>query len=142
MTPLSLDATEESFSSLARRLSHMVDEMVGGQYVRFSRAEGFRPPLNAYETASHYVICMELAGMPRDQIDVQAEPGRIVIRGRRGDPHPPRPHEHDPLCVHVMEIDTGSFYREVKLPGPVDVDGIRATYREGFLWVHIPKQTP
>jgi HSP20 family molecular chaperone IbpA len=40
-----------------------------------------------------------------------------------------------------MEIDSGPFCREIKLPTPIDVDGIRATYREGLLWIHAAKQT-
>ncbi len=138
MTPLSLEATEDSFSSMAHRLGRMVDEMIGGQYIPFSGGEGWRPAVNLYETASDFMLCVDLAGMPRDQIDVQAEPDRVVIRGDRADPQPPR--KGDPQCVHLMEIDVGPFGREVRLPSPIDVDGIRATYRDGLLWVHMPKQ--
>lgn len=138
MTPLSLDGTEDSFASMARRLGHMMDEMLGNQYVHFCRAERWNPAVNLYETASHLVLCVDLAGMAREQIDIRAEPDRVIIRGDRGDPQPPG--ESTPQCLHMMEIDVGPFLREVKLPVPIDVDGIRAAYRDGFLWVHMPKQ--
>jgi HSP20 family protein len=137
MTPFSV-ASEESFSSMARRLGRMMDEMLGGPYVRFARAERWKPAVNLYETTSDLVLCVELAGMPREQIDVQAEFDRVVIRGGRADPQPPD--QCLPQCVHMMEIDAGPFLREVRLPVPIEVDGVRATYRDGFLWVYMPKQ--
>ncbi len=138
MTPLSVDATEDTFSSMARRLGRMMDEVLGTQYVRFSRAECWKPAMNLYETPSHLVLCMELAGMPRERIDVHAEYDRIVIQGDRPDPQ--STDERGSQCVHVMEIDSGPFRREVRLPTPIDVEGIRATYRDGLLWIHMPKQ--
>ena len=41
--------------------------------------------------------------------------------------------------VHLMEIDNGSFSREVELPPDILPDKIIATYRNGLLWVEIPK---
>jgi HSP20 family molecular chaperone IbpA len=40
----------------------------------------------------------------------------------------------------MMEIDAGPFVREVRLPVPIDVGEVRATYRDGLLWVFMPKQ--
>jgi HSP20 family protein len=137
MSPLRLDATEDSFERLSRRLGKMMDELSGSQFFTFSRNESWRPALNLYETDTHFIICVDLAGMPRDRIDIRAEPGRIVIRGDRADPKPPG--ERPLNCVHRMEIDVGPFYREVALPATTDVDRIQATYREGFLWIHAPK---
>jgi len=139
MASLILDAAEDPFSPLSRQLGRIIEELASGHYVRFSRTESWRPSLNMYETHTHYLICVELGGMPREEIDVRAEADRIVIRGHRSDPVPPRHHES--ICVHMMEIDSGPFCREIRLPSPIDVDGISATYREGLLWVHAPKQT-
>ena len=38
-----------------------------------------------------------------------------------------------------MEIDHGTFSREVELPQDVDREQITATYRNGMLWIEIPK---
>lgn len=138
MIRLSLDATEDSFASMARRLGRMMDEMLGSQYVRFSHAERWKPAVNLYETASDLVLCVDLAGMRREHIDVRAEFDRVTIRGERADPQPPD--ESCLQCVHMMEVDAGPFFREVRLPVPIDPDGVRATYREGFLWIHMRKQ--
>lgn len=138
MIPLRVDATEDSFSSMAHRLGRMVDEMLGGQYVPFSGAECWRPAINLYETGAEFVLCVDLAGMPRDQIDVQAEAERVVIRGERAEPQPGE--RNDTHGVHLMEIDVGPFCRDVRLPSPIAVDEIQATYRDGLLWVRMPKR--
>ena len=45
-----------------------------------------------------------------------------------------------PVRAHHMEIDSGRFCREIDLPGNVDVEAIEATYRNGFLWIRLPKK--
>jgi HSP20 family molecular chaperone IbpA len=42
--------------------------------------------------------------------------------------------------VHLMEIDHGQFSRDVDLPPDADPDTISANYRNGMLWVEIPKK--
>jgi len=39
-----------------------------------------------------------------------------------------------------MEIDYGYFERTLRVPFPLNADEIKATYREGFLMVTIPKK--
>ena len=39
-----------------------------------------------------------------------------------------------------MEIDHGSFCREVELPNDVANDKIIATHRNGLLWIELPKK--
>jgi HSP20 family molecular chaperone IbpA len=39
-----------------------------------------------------------------------------------------------------MEIDYGYFERTLRIPFPLIVDKIRATYRDGFLVVTVPKR--
>jgi HSP20 family protein len=54
---------------------------------------------------------------------------------------PPAEQSSEPgkIRVHLMEIDHGSFCREVELPLNVDRDRITANYRNGMLWIEIPK---
>ena len=51
------------------------------------------------------------------------------------------PAEHKRVRIHLMEIDHGSFCREVELPEDVDRDRIAANYRNGMLWIELPKVT-
>src|SRR5205814_8039211 len=53
-------------------------------------APGWTPPVDLYETAADFVLTAELPGLTRDQIDIQAEDGRITIRGARAAAGPGR----------------------------------------------------
>jgi len=44
------------------------------------------------------------------------------------------------LRVHMMEIDHGAFFREVELPEHVAHSKIAAHYRNGMLWIELPKK--
>ena len=43
------------------------------------------------------------------------------------------------MRVHVLEIDHGSFSRNVELPRNVNKDRIEASYSNGLLWIELPK---
>jgi HSP20 family protein len=102
-----------------------------------SDAPGWTPPVDLYETAQEFVLTAELPGLARDQIDILAEDGRIVIRGARtsAGPHRDIPCEQ----FHRVERGHGSFSRTFVLPEPVDADAIRAELKDGVLTVIIPK---
>ena len=40
---------------------------------------------------------------------------------------------------HKMEIDFGPFERHIELPGPIEQGGVKASYRDGFLEIRLPK---
>ncbi len=42
--------------------------------------------------------------------------------------------------MHLMEIDHGSFARDVELPQDVHHEQINARYRDGMLWIELPKK--
>ena len=103
--------------------------------------DAWRPAVNLYETEGAYLICVDLAGMDEKDIEVSLEKSTLTVRGRRVSPMPPDGSRA--VAVHLMEIDHGRFYREIKMPENADIenaDAIQASYRGGFLWVRIPKK--
>lgn len=138
MTPLRLGSPIDPLSLPFDSMRRLIDEMAGSGFVRFAHRDAWKPALNLYENDVQFMVCVDLAGMPREQIDVQAEPNRIIIMGRRDDPQPSPSAE--PFCVHIMEIDSGAFTRTVEFRSPIDVNNVTAAYRDGLLWITIPKQ--
>jgi HSP20 family protein len=101
-----------------------------------SDAPGWTPPVDLYETSTEFVLTAELAGLTRDQIEIEAEDGRIVIRGERsGGAGRDIPCEQ----YHRIERGHGRFSRAFALPEPIDVDRIAADLKDGILTVTIPK---
>jgi HSP20 family protein len=134
---------EPPFGNMARQMNKMLDQMHKG-YFGFAPSETWTPNVNLYENDEAYMVCVDLAGVEKEKIDVVVQDGRLRLRGTR--PVPQCPEHHDPqghpqrVRVHVMEIDHGGFSREVELPRDVDKERITAVYREGMLWIELPKK--
>lgn len=133
---ISFRLTEEgSFHRFREQIT--VEEMLSRQYVRFCPTDAWRPNVNVYENAAAIIVCVDLAGMRPDAIGVDVTPNALVIRGQRIAPVPQE--AAGELGVHLMEIDAGMFCRELELPSPVDRDRVQAGYRDGLLWITLPK---
>jgi HSP20 family protein len=81
------------------------------------------------------VIRVEIAGMDPDEIQVEFDERILRISGRRQD-------KHQRAVAHCLEVQYGDFSSEVYLPGLYDLDAIDAAYKDGFLTITLPKQTP
>ncbi len=125
------------FQRLVIREQVSAEELLSGKYIRFSTTDAWRPNLNIYETQDTFLLCVDIAGMKPEEIHVDVSGSDVAIRGERSAPMPEdRAAE---IGVHVMEIDTGVFSRQVRLPSPVKKSSVKATYRDGLLWVVLPK---
>ena len=130
-------ASSDEFSGLIRQMNQAVESAMGRGYFGFSPTDAWRPSVNLYEMADAFLICVDLAGMTKDEIDVQIDKGCLTIRGRRKSPLPPEGAR--PVAVHLMEIDHGTFCRTIDVPANVREKEISATYVHGLLWVKLPK---
>lgn len=93
--------------------------------------------MNIYQLPGRLEVCLDLAGIDRQQIDVQVHPGTLRIRGTRLAPDPPS-HDDGPLRILSMEIDYGRFSREMTIPQNVDLQRVESRYRDGMLWITLP----
>src|SRR4029077_4899257 len=122
--------------NLARQMGKLVDQYQKGYY-NFMPSESWTPNVNLYETESAYLVCVDLAGVDKEKIDLTVVDQRLKIRGSRQVPGKPETEEGDiqgrRVRVHLMEIAHGAFSREVELPNDVANDKIIATHRSGML---------
>jgi HSP20 family protein len=136
-------ATEPPFGNLSRQMGKFLDQMNKG-YFNFSPGESFSPSVNLYETDTAYVVCVDLSGTEKEKIDVTVEQNVLTLRGHRPVPTCADDGGEDlqnaRLRVHLMEIDHGAFSRQVELPRNVVQDKINARYRNGMLWIELPKE--
>src|SRR5688572_5628030 len=143
---MSMTATSDPpFSNLGRRANKMTEQMMQKGYFNFCPSETWTPAVNLYEHDDAYLVCVDLAGVDKEKIDVEVQDNQLTLRGTRHVPVPDDPHRHVPgdpgrrPRVHLMEIDHGAFCRQVELPVDVLRDRITAQYVNGMLWVEIPK---
>jgi len=94
----------------------------------------WRPATDAYETAEHFIVQVDLAGMDPAQIEVLADKNSLVVRGIRQESSVPGK-KH----FHKMEINVGPFIRKIPIAVEVDPASATAEYRSGFLYVTFVK---
>jgi HSP20 family protein len=110
-------------------LHEQIGQLVG------TDAPGWTPAVDLYETADAFILTADLPGLSRDQIDINVDENRVVIRGERiGGPG-------DMPCeqFHRVERGHGRFSRAFALPEAIDVERVAANLQDGILTVKIPK---
>ena len=99
------------------------------------RPVAFYPTTDVIETGEDYRVFLSLPGCVEEDIDISIEGTALLVRGEREAPYDP-----ERCRGHQSEWRYGYFERRVDLPGPVDPDGLDATYRWGVLTVVVPKR--
>ena len=128
-----------------RRISYRFAEVTTGHVARplgdplaaASRAmiarPQWRPTADLYETRDAFVVKVELAGVPEDEIDITVYHDALVVEGVRRCECP------DDARYHAAEIRYGPFLLEAPLPSAIDRNAVAARYQDGFLCVTLPK---
>jgi HSP20 family protein len=94
--------------------------------------------VNVCEHPDEYCIVVELAGVRTEELDLRVEDDALTLSGARAAPGVPE--RGQTARLHMMEIDHGRFSRSLPLPGDIEPEGIEATYRNGYLWIRLPKK--
>ncbi len=133
-------ASDPPFGNVGKRKPG--PDMPGGGYYNLYGTDTWTPPVNLYESEGIYLVCVDLSGVDKEKIDVEVQGGELTLRGHRQVPwlNDKAQASESKLRVHVMEIDHGSFCRTVELPPDAAQEQISATYRDGLLWIEIPKK--
>jgi HSP20 family protein len=92
------------------------------------------PQMDMIETESDYEVQMDLPGLSKDDITIEAENHRLTVRGERKEER----REGDENYVR-MERRTGRFYRSIALPDAARPEQAEASVTDGVLTVRVPK---
>jgi len=116
---------------------HTIDPINQRQFGSFCPTDAWTPAINIYRLRQHVEVCIDLAGADPRQVQVSLERDTLIIRGQRP---APEPHctEGELVRIESMEIDSGRFCREVKLPVPARGHDLQRHYHDGLLWVRLP----
>ncbi len=93
------------------------------------------PATDVYETDEEIVIVVDLAGVKKEEIEILVDHDKVTIRGERRR----TVRAGGRTSYYQLEIPTGPFEREIKLPVPVDASETRAYYEDGLLEIVLPK---
>ena len=107
-----------------------------GQFGSFCPTDAWTPAVNIYRLRGHLEVCIDLAGADPRRVELILRGDRLVIRGERPSPEP-RCRDGELVRIESMEIDSGRFSREVRLPAPPRGHDMQRHYHDGLLWVRL-----
>lgn len=122
---------------LHREVLRTFDSACISRSAQFASRAGFVPLADVYfeEASRELVVRFELPGLRREDIQLDVEPRKVVVHGRRGF----LGGEH--RVYQQVEMDYGDFERQIRLAVDVDVETAQATYDAGVLEVRLPLLT-
>jgi HSP20 family protein len=91
--------------------------------------------MDMYETATEVVVWAELAGVEKENLEVEINAKAVRIHGLRKNT------SKEPKGTYrLAEIRYGKFERVLYLPARVDVEVVSSSFKDGLLTIHMAKQ--
>ena len=124
-------ASKRRQDELQREIQELFSDL--WQVPRFSGLRsGFRPHVDCFRTEDSLTVLVELPGVDPDTVDVVVAEGNLYLAGKRNRPR------GEGQVYQQMEIDYGTFRRQIALNADVDVTKATASYDRGMLTIVLP----
>jgi HSP20 family protein len=94
---------------------------------------GAYPPINVFQQGHDFVAIVELPGVAKGDLEVQAKENVIRISGKKSVDY------GNKVSVHRRERVAGTFDRTIAVPVQINADGIKAEFVDGILALFIPR---
>jgi HSP20 family protein len=90
-------------------------------------------PINVFQQGDDMLAVIELPGVDKNGLQIQAQENTIRISGKKAIDYP------DGVSLHRRERMFGTFDRTITLPIRVEPDKIKAEQRDGILALVLPR---
>lgn len=125
-----------NLDQLSSRFEKNIDDMFQSISPRFACTEcTWTPPMDIYEAPEEIVILAEIAGVNKDDLDIEINTKAIKITGKRLN-MPPRMKD---ATYRLAEIQCGKFERVLFLPAPINTEKVTASYLDGMLHIRLAR---
>ena len=115
-------------------LQRALDARLASDWLRdLTTSQGPFPPINVFQQADDLLAIIELPGIDKDSLQVEAKENTIRIAGKKAVNYP------EGVSVHRRERVAGEFDRTISVPVQLEPDGIKAEYRDGILAFFLPR---
>lgn len=129
------DKPRDPLEHLQREVERLFHDLVYRRHPASHFAEpAWSPPADLVVSEHEARVLLELAGVPRESIQVHIRGRLLEVSGRR---EPLR--EPDDTHYHRAEIYFGDFRRIVELPWDADASNIEAHIKDGMLRVRVQR---
>ena len=123
----------DPFAALLAVQQSMENAMRSDWFGTRTSGRGAYPPINAFRRGEDFVLVMELAGVKKEDLDIQVKGDTVRIQGKKTIDH------DENASVHRRERAAGQFDRTLTLPAQIDAAAVKADYRDGVLTLHLPR---
>ena len=115
-------------------LQRALESRQGGDWLQGATAgTGAFPPINVFQQGDSLVAIVELPGVTKSDLEIQAKDNTIRISGKKAVSFPEK------VSLHRRERLSGSFDRTLTVPMQIEANAIKAEYRDGVLALFIPR---
>jgi HSP20 family protein len=97
----------------------------------------WKPQMDMYETRDEVILCAEIAGVRKENLEIEVSNNAINISGKRT-----MPPALQGARYRVAEIQYGIFKRTLFLPFIIIPEKTKALYTNGLLQIHLYKTSP
>jgi HSP20 family protein len=116
------------------QLQRALESRLDSEWLRDATAgSGAFPPINVFQQGDSLVAIIELAGVNKNDLEIQAKDNTIRISGKKTISFPEK------VSLHRRERLSGGFDRTLTVPMQIDAGAIKAEYRDGVLALFIPR---
>jgi HSP20 family protein len=118
----------DPFGERRPRLGRLFGELFGGEGAVFA------PAVDLSEDDAKYVVTVEVPGVKKDDVSVEAHENVLTIRGEKRSER-----EEKKEQARYVERRYGAFTRSFTLPANAAADRINASFKDGVLRIELPK---
>ncbi|BAU23945.1 heat shock protein Hsp20 [Caldimicrobium thiodismutans] len=124
------------FQDLKKEMDRLWQEFFGKSYLpeRWEVIE-WAPAVDVSETDDEVIVKADLPGVKPEEIEINLVDNVLTIKGEKK-----REAEEKKENYYRVERYYGSFMRAIQLPSEVDVEKVKAQYKDGVLKVTLPKK--
>ena len=124
---------KDPLESLQREVERLFHDLVYRHHPASHFADpAWSPPADLVVSTQDARVLLELAGVPRESIQVHIRGRVLEVSGRREAPQEPGDAHY-----HRAEILFGDFRRLVELPWDADASNIEAQFKDGMLRIRV-----
>lgn len=116
------------------RLQHDMNRLFGDSTVNRMRKAPSFPAVNIWAAEDSVKITAEIPGVNKDDIDINVTGDTLTLSGVRKQGELP-----EGVRYHRQERRYGEFDRSIQMPYTVDINKVKATFKNGVLTIELPR---
>lgn len=116
------------------RLQQDMSRLFGDSNVNRTRKASSFPAINVWAAEESARVTAEIPGVSKDDLEINVTGDTLTLSGVRGQDDLP-----EGARYHRQERRFGEFSRSIQLPYTVDVNKVKAVFKNGVLSVDLPR---